>query len=133
MDIFERAARRKLRFSTLGGEYATEDLFSLPLTHATKPNLNTIGLGIKNELKGLGEDSLVDTTPDDRKVLLELKLEIVKHVIASKQADALAAENRTKKAELRRQLTDILITKENEALKSLSPEEIRKKIEELGE
>lgn len=133
MNIFERAARRKLRFSTNNGELSTETLFDLPLTHPTKLNLNSIGLAIMQELKDLGELSLVETKPDPRKALLELRLEIVKHIIASKQADEAAAETRAKRAALRSQLTEVLASKESEALKSLSVEDIRKKLEELGD
>lgn len=134
MEIFERAARCKLRFSTSIGDLVTEQLFDLPLTASgSKISLDKIAREVFGELKGIEEVSFVETKPDPRKVELTLALDIVKHVIESKKADAAAVENRMKKQELRRQLTEALAAKQGEAIKGMSAEEIQAKLAELGE
>lgn len=132
MNIFERAARCKLRFATSGGEYTTELLFDLPLQHATKPNLDSIAVAVHRELKGMAETSFVsDLEPNARKEKLELQLEILKHIIEHKKSVIVANETRVKNAELRRKLNEALEAKEGEVLKNMSPEELKKKLAEL--
>lgn len=131
MNIFERAARRQLRFKSSVGYCTTEDLFTLDLVHKSKPNLNAIGIGIMEELKGMGEFSLVETKPNEYKETLELQLEIVKHVIESKKADAIAAQTRADKAEKRRKLSEILANKQDETYKNMTPEQIQAELAKL--
>lgn len=133
MNIFERAARRQLRFKSSVGLLSTEELFTLDLVHKSKPNLNAIGVGIMEELKGMSDFNLVETKPNERKDELELQLEIVKNIIESKKVDAQAAETRAKRADLRRQLVEVLAAKEGEALKSMSADELRAKLAELSD
>lgn len=132
MNIFERAARRALRFSSSVGLLTTEELFTLDLVHPRKPNLNAIGVGIMEELKGMGEFNLVDEKPNARKDELELQLEIVKHIIESKKADALAAQTRAENQEKRKKLLGILADKKDEAYKNMTPEQIEAELTKLG-
>lgn len=132
MDIFERAARRKLRFDSPVGELMVENLYDLHLSHATKPNLDSMAREVFSELKGIEEISFVETKPDPLKIDLTLKLDILKSVIESKKADLVAVENRAKRADLRRQLTEALASKQGESLKAMSVEDIQAKLAELG-
>lgn len=134
MNIFERAARAKLRFASSVGELTTEQLFDLPLaTTGNRASLDRVAREVYGELKTYDDISFIETKPEPRKVQLELQLEIVKHVIESKKADLAAVETRAKKAELRRQLTEVLAKKQGEQLEGLSVEDIQKKLAELGE
>lgn len=134
MEIYERAARAKLRFNSSRGELTTEDLFDLPLeATGNRLSLDQVAREVYKELKGYDEVSFVETKPEPRRVQLELQMEIVKHVIESKKQDRLAVENRVKKMELRRQLTEALALKQGEELKGLTVEQIQAKLAELGD
>ena len=62
---------------------------------------------------------------------LELKLEILKHIIAVKLKDAEDRRNAAERATERQKLLDILAEKQDGALKELSVEDIQKRLAEL--
>jgi hypothetical protein len=127
MNIFERAARCALCFQTKNGILKTEDLFGLPLeTTGSKLSLDVMAQDIHKELEGLGQVSFVSTKPNPRRAELELKFEIVKHIIASKQADAAAAEARMKNSQMKDRLDEIIEKKKGAALENLSLEDLEK-------
>lgn len=138
MNIFERAARSKLRYPSVKGELTTEDLWDLPLiasaraTRDVKVDLDTIARSVSVTLRGMDQDSFVELKPDPRKGILELQLEILKHIIASKVADQQAAQTRADKAEQRRILTEALAQKETAEVGAMSKEEILSKLAELN-
>lgn len=134
MNIFERAARAKLRFPSAVGDLTTEQLFDLPLqAKGGRPDLDTVARDAYLELKEIGEISFVaDTQADPKKANAELRLELVKHVIQSKKDAAAAAtktaENRQRKAKL----LAALASKEESEFQSMSKEDIEKEIAALG-
>lgn len=136
MNIFERAARGKIRFASSVGLLTTEQLFDLPLSAGTsriaQTSLDSIGREIVRALKSIDTESLVETKPNPEKADLELKLEIVKHVIAAKQADAAAAEKRAANAEERRILLEAYADKKTDSIKALPMEEIEKRLAALN-
>lgn len=133
MNIFERAARAQLRFSSGIGQLTAENLFELPLAATgNRASLDRLACETYNELQALGAVSFVDAKPNPRKTELELKLEIIKHVIASKQAEAAAAETKAKNVRERERLLEVLAKKKDAQLEGLSEEEILKKLEEIG-
>lgn len=132
MDIFERASRAKLRFASSVGDLTTEQLWDIPLTaKGERPNLDLIARTVNGELKGLAEGSFVVTTPDPRQTEMELKLDILKHVIASKLAAKAAAEKAAENAERKRRLLAALGRKEEAALEGMSKDEIEAEIAKL--
>lgn len=134
MNIFERATRAGLRFPSTVGDLTTEQLWQLPLkTRSNKPDLDSTARVIYQELKGIDETSFVDDRPDPRRDELELMLEIIKHVIESKKADAARAEKAAETAERKRKLLDALASKDDQALAGMSREEIEAEIAKLGE
>lgn len=125
MDIFEKASRLKLRFTTTKGLLSTEDLWDLSLT-----SLDTIAKAVNKRLKEENEESFI-TTRSKSNSELELSLDILKHVITVKLEEK---EKATLKAERRAELDLLRNLRENkkmEALNSLSLEEIDKKMAEL--
>lgn len=133
MNIFERASRAKLRFATAIGELTAEQLWDLPLAvRGDRPDLDKIARAVHFELKGLDEVSFVDTKPDPRKVDLELRFDILKHIIDSKKTDAAAAQTAAQNAEFKRKLLDALAAKEGEELSKLSADDLKKKLAELA-
>lgn len=132
INIFEAAARKKLRFESVRGSLPVEVLFDLPLTASNGLSLDAIARTINGALKELTEESFVETTTNPLKGELELKLELVKFVIADKQARLAAERDAAARKAEREKLLAILATKEEAALNALSTEEIRKRLEALG-
>lgn len=132
MNIFERAARGKLRFMSTVGELTTEQLWDLPLTaKGEKPDLDRIAQGIYRELKGSEEMSFVVVKPDPRKVENELKLEIVKHVIEAKLTAEAIGKKAAETAERKRKLLAALAQKEDSELQGMTREQIQAQIAAL--
>ncbi|WP_192246171.1 hypothetical protein [Mesorhizobium silamurunense] len=137
MDIFEIAARRKFRFPSAKGELTVEQLWDLPLvagspiTRDVKVDLDTVARSINAELKGVTEESFVNINPDPRKGEFTAKLDIVKHIISAKQAEAAAAKTAAERAEKRRKLVDAIASKDDEALTKASKEDLLKQLEEM--
>lgn len=133
MNIFERASRNKLRFATSIGELTTEQLWDLALTaRGERPDLDKIARAVNSELRDIAEGSFVNLKPDPRKADLELKLDILKHVIAAKVAIAEAAEKAAENAERKRKLLAALSAKEDAALAGMSREEIEAEIAKIA-
>ena len=91
MSIFEKASKLKLRYETKTGNVSTEDLWDMPLESKRGASLDTLAQALNKELKASNEESFVvkKTRANDE---LELKFEIVKHVITYKMASAERAE-----------------------------------------
>ena len=129
MDIFEKASRGKIRFSTSVGQISTEDLWELPLTSESKVSLNGIAKGISKELRESDEDNFVgDKTPAT--ATLELKLEIVKHVIEVKIEEANAKKSAASKKERKESIMSIIALKQQEEMMGKSVEELTKMLDD---
>jgi hypothetical protein len=123
-NLFELATRMRLRFPH-NGIVDVEGLWQLPVT-----KLDAIYKVLNSEAKQTKEESLLDTkTAKDEE--LELKIEIVKHIVKTKQDEAKTLKNAAAKKEEKEKLLSVLDRKENEALESLSAEELKKRIAEL--
>ena len=127
MNIFERAARAKLRFPSAKGNLTTEQLFDLSL-----PQLDVIARKVNALLKAEGEESFIETKTSAVQTTLKLQLEILKAVIDAKQKAAKAAETRAENASRKRRLEEALANKRDEALSSMSEEELKAELEKLS-
>ncbi len=116
--MFERAVKMKLRFQSSKGVLSTEDLFDLSLT-----SLDSLAKSVNRQLKAEAEESFIEKKSSSSSVL-ELQLEILKHIIADKlavqEANAKRAETVAKKA----QIEEILLKKKSQQLENLSVEEL---------
>jgi len=126
MNIFEKASRNKVRFTTEKGLLTTEQLWDLSLTA-----LDKIARAVNSELKAVTEESFINITPDRRKGEFELQLDILKFVIAVKMEAKEKAEIAAEKAAKRKRLIEALNEKENEELGKMSKEDILKELESL--
>ena len=126
MNIFERAARNKLRFSSNRGLLITENLFDLNLE-----DLNKIAIDVNSTLKEQTQESFIEVKTNSVQKELELKLDILKHVIESKQKAAKAAETRMENATRKRILEEALVKKKDAELMKMSAEDIAKELEKL--
>ena len=123
--MFEVATREKFRFP-FRGMVSVEDLWDLSVG-----NLDLIFKTLNAELKQAKEESLLDTkTQKDTE--LDIKINIIKHIVNIKLAEEEDRKNAKDKKEKKQRLMEILASKENEELETKSREEIQKMIEELN-
>lgn len=121
-ELFLLATRKKYRFP-YRGSVSVEDLWDLGMTA-----LDDVYKSLNREVKKQIEDSLLSETVGDAE--LQNKLEIVKYVFATKKAEAQARKEEAKNAEKRNRILEILEQKQDESLKNMSEEELRKLLDE---
>lgn len=133
-DIYKFAAQNQLRFPSDRGDLTVEQLFSMPLeANSGCFDLDTVARTIDDELQAYTEKSFVKKTSlNPAKARAEVALEIVKDVIATKQAENDAALAKIQKAAKKAKLLDLINAKENEAMSAASKEELEKQLAELG-
>lgn len=134
-DLFMQATRNAYRYPSVRGDLTTEQLWQLPLL-ASKVyvdgafDLDTVARKINAELKAMGEESFVEKENPNR-AIAAAKLEVVKAVIATKQAEAKANEARIAKAGRRRELLDALEMRNRQELSQASKDELEKQLAAL--
>lgn len=123
--MFEKASRLKLRFDTSRGNISAEDLWDLPLESTTgKVCLDSVARDIDRDLKSAEEVSFV--TPAAKKdEVNQLRLEIVKHIIAVKIAERDAASKARERAEQKQRILALISEKEDKALADKPLEELK--------
>lgn len=126
--LFVLASKNKYRFESKVGLIASEDLWGLPLSSATKANLQDVAIGLHNQIKEKSV-SFVSTVKVD--ATLENKLEIVKYVISSKQEDKRKIDDAAKRKAQKQAIHDLIEEKEQEGLRGLTIEQLRKLQEEV--
>jgi len=131
MNIFEVAARRKFRFASLQGLMMTESLFDLPLKSRSGADLDSVARDVSRKLKEETEESFVEVKPNQKRADLEVMLEIVKHVISVKVAEADRAKAAKARAEERSKILDAIAHAETAELQGKSKDELLKKLAEL--
>lgn len=124
IDIFEYAAKHKLRFN-YKGSISTEDLYDLSLEA-----LDSIYRELKKTLRESTSDSLLDE-PTKVSCDLSVKIALIKHVVESKKRDAEARVIKNMNAEYKKRISNLIAQKEDEALNNLSIDELRAKLKEL--
>lgn len=122
INIFEYAAKNKLRFP-FRGSIAAEDLYDL-----TPQNLDLIYKLLMREVKASNEESLLtDLSVED--VQLQVKIDIVKHIVAEKLADIEKAKNAAAAKMQADKIRSIIAKKQDAALENLSTDELKKMLE----
>lgn len=122
INIFEYAAKNKLRFP-FRGSIAAEDLYDL-----TPQSLDSIYKLLMREVKASNEESLLtDLSVED--VQLQVKIDIVKHVVAEKLADIEKAKNAAAAKMQADKIRSIIAKKQDAALENLSTDELKKMLE----
>lgn len=124
--MFEKAARLKLRFASPLGNLSVEDLWDLPLTsaRANQANLNNIAKDVSRQLKTEGEEDFVNPKSGADEIL-QLKMDIVKHVIQVKQAENEAARAAADRKEKKVRLLELIERKQDQQLEVKSLEELQ--------
>jgi len=129
--MFEKASKQKLRFDSVRGALTTEDLWDLPLTSRNSFDLDTIAKSVNSKIKEAEEESFVSVKVNPAKTKLTLQLDILKHIIAEKVQAATEAQERVQRESQRKKLEEVLATKQDAALSTLSVEELQAQIEKL--
>lgn len=123
-NIFEYATRNKVRFS-YRGLISVEDLWDLSLT-----NLDSIYKELNKQSKQSEEESLLNIkTQEDE--LLNVQIEIVKHIVSVKLAEKEAREKSSAKKAQKQKIMSIIAAKQDEALQNSSIDELQKMLDEL--
>lgn len=124
-NLFEIASRAKYRY-VFKGVITTEDLWDLSVQQ-----LNEIFKSLRAEQRKAVEDSLLaDPTPEDD--ILENKIAIIRYIVSVKLDDAKRAGQAKEIADRRQKLLSILEDKQDEELKSKTPEELQAMLDELN-
>ncbi len=132
MNIFELASRAKYRFSTTKGDLTVEHLWDLPLqSRGGHLDLDTVARSLHTALKATTEESFVSTSSNPNKVVLEEKLEIVKHIIKTRIEENRVHSERANRQEEVAKLKALLGKKNEQALETLTPEQILDRINKL--
>ena len=123
-NIFEYATRNKVRFS-FRGLISVEDLWDLSLT-----NLDFIYKELNKQSKQSEEKSLLNIkTQEDE--LLNVQIEIVKHIVSVKLAEKEAREKASAKKAQKQKIMSIIAAKQDEALQNSSIDDLKKMLDEL--
>lgn len=125
-NIFEYAVRNKVRFP-FKGMISVEDLWDLSLT-----NLDSIYKMLNKQVKQSEEESLLATkTSVDTE--LEVQIEIVKYIVSVKLKEQEAREKAAAKKAQKQKIMSIIATKEDEALKNSSVDDLRKMLDDFDD
>lgn len=124
-NIFEAASKNKYRYP-YKGMITTEDLWDL-----TQAQLDVIYKALN---KGVSEAQISSLMCKVTEVDAELlnKIEIVKYIFNAKEAEAEARKNDAAKHAKKQRILDILAQKQEDALQSMSEDELKKMLDELG-
>lgn len=124
MNNFEKATRLRLRFETSRGNLNVEDLWRLPLAE-----LDKLAIALNKQLKESSEESFIKAKSKDNK-LLELRFDIVKHIIETLLSEDEEKKKAADKRAKREQLLE-LIAKKNQELEGKSLEELEAELTKL--
>ena len=124
-NIFETASKNKYRYP-YKGMITTEDLWDLTPTQ--------LDIVYKALNKGVSEAQVSSLMCKVTEVDAELlnKIEIVKYIFNAKEAEAEARKNDAAKHAKKQRILDILAQKQEDALQSMSEDDLKKMLDELG-
>ncbi len=126
-NIFLEASKQKLRFPMRNGLITVEDLWDLDL-----PALDKLGSPIAKKLRESGDEVslLSNSNRSDTAARREqqLQLDIIKEVIARKEADATARANAAEKRSQVAFFEDLLEKRKMEQLSGLTAEQIEEQL-----
>jgi hypothetical protein len=129
--MFEKTTRLKLRFDSPKGQLSVEELWDLPLTARNGgASLDNIARAASRTLKETAEESFVVKTAKSD-AILQLRFDVVKHIIDVKIAEAEATAAAADKREKKQKLLALIADKQDEQLKGTSLEDLQKMVDAL--
>ena len=127
--MFEQASKLKFRFVTQKGNLTTEDLWDLPLS-STGVSLDSIAIELNKKIKDNSQESFVAKKTNINSIL-ELKLDILKHIINCRQLAIEEENNAEDRKRKKEQIMNIIADKEDDSLKDKSVKDLQKMLNEL--
>jgi len=128
--MFEKASKLKLRFASKRGYLSTEDLWDIPLTNEADLSLDNLAKTLSREIKLSEEESFV-IQKSSAGSIMELKLDIVKHIIQVKLKSMKDAEDKVINTTKIQKLQSAIMRKEDASLEDQSLGELMKKLKKL--
>lgn len=122
-NIYKYAAKNGLRFVSPRGRLTVEDLFRLSLE-----DLDAIYRSLKKLEKDRAEVSLLSDEGKDEG--LEVSIKIIEDVYATRKADADELKAEKASEDRRRRIAELIAEKEDEGLKAMSIEDLKKMLAE---
>lgn len=123
-DLFILASRKKYRFPSDKGDLTTEQLWDVPLTSRNGYSVDNIAIAVNRELRSLQEESFVQNRSNPRRSELQNMLDILKEVIAIRQAESEQATELAKKQSQKKVIQEAIERKRQQNLESMSLEEL---------
>ena len=128
--MFEKASKLKLRFASKRGYLSTEDLWDIPLTNEADLSLDNLAKTLSREIKLSEEESFV-IQKSSAGSIMELKLDIVKHIIQVKLKSMKDAEDKVINTTKIQKLQSAIMRKKDASLEDQSLGELMKKLKKL--
>lgn len=122
--IFERAVKSKVRWQ-YRGNLTVEDLFDLPVG-----DLDKLYGVLRNEQKNVVEESLLKKATRET-TLLNLKVDVVKHIVERKLAEKEAREMRVMAKAQKEKIASVIEKKKDASLEEMSIEDLQKTLDEI--
>lgn len=131
-NLFIIASRKAYRFKTEAGQLSVEQLWDLPIKSNHGISLSGIAEKLYSQIKPTMELSWLGTTADDAEQEdLKNKLEIVRFIVETRRAEALAQQELESRKQLLAKLRAEQARRKEESLTGQSDEELAKLIAEL--
>lgn len=134
MEIYKKAAKKKLRFSTNRGSLPVEQLFDLPkeeirqlVIKAREDARKSSGEVNDSELSFLDSPAKAKATDD------ELRFEILKDIYLTKKTAEEKAQKRAEAKANNKKILELIARKQDEALEKKSVKELEKLLESEDE
>lgn len=129
VNIFEFATRNKLSFATQRHANLTvSDLWDLSLT-----DLDLVAKTINRQIRATEEESFLTTNKTEAGQKVLIGLEVVKHIIAVKEADAKARVEKVEKNAKRSELLEALAAAEKAERLQKTPQQLRAELAKLDD
>lgn len=124
MSIFEQASRLKIRVASSKGDLTVEDLWDLPLESARGVSLDAVGTALQQKLNSQPQSLIGSKTESTTRDTLAL--DIIKHIIVTKQGENAAARGAAEQRALQQRAKEVLAKRADAALEGLSDDELKK-------
>lgn len=122
-DLFALATRQKFRFP-FNGQISAEDLWDL-----SPAQLDRVYKTLKKDQKTSNEESLLTIRTSEDSVL-DAKIELVKFIFDTKQAEKLSAVAKAEADAKKKHIRELIAEKKDKQLEALSVEELEKLLED---
>lgn len=122
-NLFEIATRKKIRFQ-YHGMITVEELWDLSVE-----KLDSIYKELNVQMKQANEESLLAKQSKEAE-MIHIKIEIVRHIVDVKLKEKKAKEEEAALKKRNQRIAEIIADKEDEALKNMPIDELKKLIQE---